>query len=446
LGNALKDQGKLEEAIACFRRALEVDPGCIQAHSSLAFALSFCPGYDTKSICEEAFHWNQRFALPLAHEIHPHSNDRSPDRRLRIGYVSPDFRNHCQAFFTTPLLSSHDHQAFEIFCYSDVVRPDRITARLRSCTDRWRDITGLSDEQVAQRIRQDEIEVLVDLTMHLEGSRLLVFARKPAPVQVCWLAYPGTTGLSTIDYRLTDPHLDPPELFDRFYIEESVRMPDTFWCYDPLTDQPAVNILPALNNGYVTFGCLNNFCKVNVDVLRLWAHVMKSVDRSRLLLMCPEGSSREHVHDILQREGIERQRTSFVAFQPRSTYLQLYQNIDIGLDTFPANGHTTSLDAFFMGVPVVTLVGDTAVGRAGLSQLRNLDLPELVAETDDQFVQIAAELASDLPRLNALRGGLRDRMRLSALMDAPRFARNIESAYRQMWQRWCREHRDAELA
>jgi predicted O-linked N-acetylglucosamine transferase (SPINDLY family) len=439
LGNALKDQGQLEAAITCFRRALELDPKCMPAQSSLTFATPFCQGYDTKSNGEEARRWHQQFAQALAHEIRPHPNDRSIDRRLRIGYVSPNFRNHCQAFFTTPLLSSHDHEAFEIVCYSDVVCPDETTARLREHADGWHEIVDLTDEQVAQRVRQDQIDVLVDLTMHLDGSRLLVFARKPAPVQVCWLAYPGTTGLATIDYRLTDPQLDPPGVFDRFYSEESVRLPDTFWCYDPLTDNPAVSSLPALSNGYVTFGCLNNFCKVNVEVLRLWAKVLKSVDRSQLLLMCPGGSCRERVCDIFRTEGIARERVSFVAFQPRAQYLQLYEKIDIGLDTFPANGHTTSLDAFFMGVPVVTLVGDTVLGRAGLSQLKNLNLLQLAAASRDQFVQTAADLAGDLPRLRELRETLRERMRTSPLMDAPRFAKNLESSYRWMWQRWCGE-------
>ena len=190
-----------------------------------------------KQSSEEFRRWNQQHAAPLAKFIQPHRNDRSPDRRLRIGYVSPDFRNHCQALFTMPLLSAHDHEHFEIVCYADVVRPDNITERLRSHVGTWRNITGLNHEQVAQLIRQDGIDILVDLTMHMARNRLLVFARKPAPVQVCWLAYPGTTGLTTIDYRLTDPYLDPPGVNDHYYSEESVWLPDTFWCYDPLASR-----------------------------------------------------------------------------------------------------------------------------------------------------------------------------------------------------------------
>jgi predicted O-linked N-acetylglucosamine transferase (SPINDLY family) len=437
LGNALKDQGKLEEALACYRRALELKPDDAETHSNLVYTRVFCPGCDAQTLYEEQRRWNQCHAASLAQFIQPHRNDRSPHRRLRVGYVSPDFRNHAESFFTVPLLSAHDHQNFEIFCYADVVCPDAITARLRSYADAWRNITGLTDEQVAHLVRQDRIDILVDLTMHMARNHLLVFARKPAPVQVCWLAYQGTTGLSTIDYRLTDPYIDPPGLHDRYYSEESVRLADAFWCYDPLADEPAVNALPALEKGYITFGCLNNFCKVNVSVLKLWARVLTAVDRSRLLLLAAEGSHRQHTLDLLEEEGVEPDRVTFFAKLPRPQYLQLHHRIDVGLDTFPYTGQTTSLDAFWLGVPVITIVGQTAVARAGRSLLCNLGLPELVAETPEQFVRIAVELSNDLPRLRDLRATLRDRLRRSPLMDAAGFARNVEAAYREMWRRWC---------
>ena len=229
--------------------------------------------------------------------------------------------------------------------------------------------------------------------MHMAHNRLLVFARKPAPVQACWLAYPGTTGLSAIDYRITDSHLDPPGLHDRCYAEESIRLPDTFWCYDPLNSEPAVNALPAAEGGYVAFGCLNNFCKVNPLVLKLWARVLNAVDRSRLTILAGEGAHRRHAIDLLAEEGVAGDRVTFVAHQPRQQYLRYYHGIDIGLDTVPYNGHTTSLDSFWMGVSVVTLVGPTVVGRAGLCQLTNLGLPELIASSPEQYVRIAVELA-----------------------------------------------------
>ncbi len=437
LGVVFKDMGRLVDAVACYRRALEVKPDFAEAHSNLLYAQVFSPDYDAQSLYEEHRCYDQQHAAPWANSIEPHRNDRSTQRRLKIGYVSPDFRDHCQALFTVPLFSSHDHKDFEIVCYSDVVRPDLITERLRGYVDTWRSIVGIDHERVAQSIRADGIDILVDLTMHMAHNRLLVFARKPAPVQACWLAYPGTTGISAIDYRITDPYLDPPGLYDGCYAEESVRLPDTFWCYDPLVTEPAVNPLPAVEKGYVTFGCLNNFCKVNPFVLKLWARVLHAVDHSRLTLLAHEGSHRQHALDPLAEEGIARDRVKFVGYQPRPQYLRYYHDIDVGLDTVPYNGHTTSLDSFWMGVPVVTLVGQTVVGRAGLCQLTNLGLPELIATSPEQFVRVAIESAQDLPRLSDLRATLRQRMQGSSLMDAPRFARNIEAAYREMWRRWC---------
>ncbi|MGD0389326.1 MAG: tetratricopeptide repeat protein [Tepidisphaeraceae bacterium] len=436
LGVALKDQGRFEEALGHCRRAIEIRPDHA-AHSNLDYLLLFHPGCDAEIIHEELCRWNRQHAEPLKKFIQPHPNDRNPDRRLRIGYLSPDFREHVVGQNLLPLLREHDHQQMEIFCYANVVRTDALTEQFRRYADDWRNIAGLSDSQAATLIRQDRIDILVDLAVHTAKNRLVVFAQKPAPVQVTFAGYPGSTGLETIDYRLTDPYLDPPGLNDHFYSEASIRLPDSFWCYEPRVTEPAVNPLPAQTDGRVTFGCLNNFCKVNEEVLRLWAHVLKTVDQSRLMILCPEGSHRQSLLDLLQREGISADRIELIAGRPRLQYLELYHRIDVGLDTFPYNGHTTSLDSFWMGVPVVTLVGQTVVGRAGLSQLTNLGLPELIAQTPEQYVQIATALAGDLPRLGELRRTLRARMEASALMDAPRFARNIEAAYRQMWRNWC---------
>src|SRR5262249_31125231 len=280
----------------------------------------------------------------------------------------------------------------------------------------WRSTVQLSDQQMAELIRSDGIDVSIDLELHAAHNRLLVFARKPAPVQVSWLGYPGTTGLPTIDYRLTDPYLDPPGLFDAFYSEESLRLPETFWCYNPPPDAVPVSALPALESGAITFGCLNNFCKVNDGCLSLWAEVLRAVPRSRLLLLAPPGQARDPVLSALGRGGIAAARVEFVDPRPRPEYLKLYHRIDLGLDPLPYNGHTTSLDAFWMGVPTLTLVGRTVVGRAGWSQLCNLGLKELAAETPGQFVALAARVAADLPRLQELRATLRQRMQQSPLM------------------------------
>jgi predicted O-linked N-acetylglucosamine transferase (SPINDLY family) len=308
---------------------------------------------------------------------------------------------------------------------------------LRPLADAWRPIVGKSDADVARLIRDDRIDVLVDLTMHMSRNRQLLFAQRPAPVQICWLAYPGTTGNEAIDYRLTDAYLDPPGQADQYYSETTLRLDDTFWCFHPLTSEPAVSPLPAQSRGYVTFGCLNNFCKLNPGVLRLWARVLHTTERSRLLLLAPEGSCRQWPLEVLAAEGITGDRITLVAPRPRADYLALYHEIDLALDTFPYGGHTTSLDAYWMAVPVITLVGQTVVGRAGLSQLENLGLPELIACTPEEFIEIAASFASDLSRLADLRSTLRKRLESSPLMDAPRFARSLERAYRAAWSRWC---------
>ena len=443
LGNAAKDMGQLDEAIDYYRKAIAIKPDFHQVHSNLVYTLHFRQDYDAQAILREHRIWNQTHAQPLQQHVQPHTNDRSPDRRLKIGYVSPDFRDHCQCFFTDPLLSRHDKRQFEIFCYSGVLLEDAVTKRLRGYADHWHSTVSLSDEKLADAIRADGIDVLVDLTMHMTRSRILAFVYRPAPVQVSWLAYPSTTGVDAIDYRLTDPHLDPPGMYDQDYSEKSLRLPDTFWCYDlsvvGLGDGqgPGVGPLPALQNGFVTFGCLNNFCKVTPRTLSLWAQTMAAVPKSRLILLTPEGSTRQRVLDQLAAGGITADRVEFFLPRPRRIYLETYHRIDLGLDTLPYNGHTTSLDSFWMGVPVVTLVGQTIVGRAGWSQLSNLNLRELAARTDQQYVQIVTDLAADLPRLAQLRASLRQRMRQSPLTDGVRFARNMENAYRQMWRTWC---------
>ena len=440
LGNAFKDQGQLDEAIASYRQAIALKPNYSEGHSNLVYTLHFHPGFDALAIAEEHRQWNQQHAEPLRQCIQPHPNDRSPERRLRIGYVSPDFRAHVVGYNMLPLLANHDRDHFEIFCYAQVTRPDALTEHFRASAQHWRSTVGLADEQLAAQIREDRIDILVDLALHMAHNRLVVFARKPAPVQVTFAGYPGSTGLRTIDYRLSDPYLDPPDTDESIYSEQTVRLPHSFWCYDPLDcGDLRVNSLPAQGNGLITFGCLNNFGKINDAVLRLWASVLRAVPSSRLLLLAPEGSHRQHTLDVLGQEGVVHERIEFIARRPRRKYLELYHRIDLGLDTLPYNGHTTSLDSYWMGVPVVTLVGQTVVSRAGLSQLMNLKLPELISATPEEYVEIAVDLASDLPRLRYLRSTLRARMEASPLMDAPRFARDIEAAYRIMWRQWCLE-------
>jgi protein O-GlcNAc transferase len=435
LGTCWKNLGDFDRAMVCYDRALEIDPNSVPSHSNRLYALYFHPKYDNLKIHAEHVRWNGAQGEPLGKEIRPHGNERNPDRKIRVGYVGPDFRNHCQSFFTIPLLSNHDRGNFEIFAYADVSRPDEITRRIQKYCDQWRNIVGMNDEQVAQFIRGDEIDILVDLTMHMAGGRPLLFARKPAPVVVAWLAYPGTTGLKTVDYRLTDPYLDPVGFNDEFYSEKTIRLPHSFWCYDPLTDQPKVNELPALSNGYITFGCLNNFCKLNAPLLKRWAAVLRAVPDSRFVLLAPRGGSRQMV---LQELKVTADRVEFVDLRARPQYLSTYHRIDLGLDTFPYNGHTTSLDSLWMGVPVVSLMGHTAVSRAGFSQMSNLGLTsELIAQSEEGFVELVKSLANNLHRLRELRSTLRQRMVESPLMNGPLFASHVETVYRQIWRQWC---------
>ncbi|WP_167760250.1 tetratricopeptide repeat protein [Paraburkholderia pallida] len=449
LGNACSKAGRIDEAIACYRRAMACDPGHIGANSNLLFSLMFAVD-DGHAIRAEAEQFSARHeaALLAASEGARHANPPDPARRLRIGYVSPDFRNHCQSLFTTPLLDHHDHSAFEIVCYALSAQRDDVTARLASYADGWHDVREFDDARLAQQIRDDGIDILVDLTMHMDGARRLLFARRPAPVQVAWLAYPGTTGSPSIGWRLTDPWIDPPDdpRVDDQYTERSLRLPDAFWCYDALAPGVEGNALPALSAGHITFGCLNNPSKLTDATLSLWSGVFAALPDARLVLMAPPGGAREQLAARLAAHGIDAARVSFVGFQLRTDYLRTYHQIDIALDTFPANGHTTSLDALWMGVPVPTRYGRTALSRAGLCLLANLGLRELAADNDADYVDIVTALARDLPRLAVLRAELRARMEASPLMDGARFARNVEAAYRHMWEAWCADARGASSA
>jgi protein O-GlcNAc transferase len=277
----------------------------------------------------------------------------------------------------------------------------------------------------------------VDLETHAGKGRLGVFARRAAPVQLCWLAYAGTTGLSNMDYRVTDPYLDPPDSDLSVYAERSLRLADTFWCYDPRRTEPGVNPLPALRSGHITFGSLNNFVKVNREVIALWARVLLEMDQARLILHAPAGDVRRHAIDVFARHGVPSDRIEFLDRMPRTEYLEAYHRIDIGLDPFPYNGGTTSLDAFWMGVPVVTLRGASVMSRAGYCFAMNLGLEQLIARSEEEYVRIAASLGRNLTRLSELRLGLRSRMEASPLMDGPKFARSMEGLFRQAWEHWC---------
>jgi protein O-GlcNAc transferase len=436
LGTGLKDRGELDEAIAAYQRALQIEPSEASTHSNLIFALHLHPNQDKKAIFEEHQRWNRRFSDPQRQFVLPHANDRHWERRLRIGYVSPDFRDHAVGHFVLPLLENHDRERFEVFCYSGVPRPDSMTERFRALAAGWRNTIGVPDARLTEMIREDGVDILVDLTMHTAGNRLTMFARQPAPVQVAWLGYPGSTGLPGIGYRLTDARLEPPGEESAWSAEERIRLTDSWCCYRPAADSPEVNALPALSAERVIFGSLNNFAKVNEGVLARWARVLEAVQGSRLVMRCPEGQARKRVMGFFGARGIGMERLELVGYMSRWEYLKLYHRIDLALDPFPYNGTTTTCEALWMGTPVLTLPGAMPASRAGLSLLSSIGLEELVTYSEMNYLRLAADLAGNLPRLADLRASLRRRMQASPLMDAPRFARNVETAYRSMWERW----------
>jgi len=437
LAGALHDIGRLNEARDCFRKAAELNPQSTAAASNLAFTSYYDPDLDAQAILDEHRRWARRYAEPLADQVRPHLNDRTPERRLRVGFLSPDLCFHPVGQALHPLFLHHDRRHVEFVGYSDVRAPDRYTEQFKSLSEEWHDIVSLSDSQVADRIRADRIDILVDPTLHCAGNRLLVFARKPAPVQVTLLGPPTTTGLTTMDYRLTDSYLDPPGVSDADYTEQSVRLPHSFWIFPVPEQSPPVSALPVLSNGFVTFGCLNQFAKVTRPALDLWVKILKLLPGSRLVLQSPPGSHQGAICALFQQGGIAPERLDFVDRAPRFEYLRRFQNIDLGLDPFPYNGHSSTFDPLWMGVPVITLAGRTVVGRAGVSILSNVGLTELIAHTPEEYIAIAVALARDPARLAGLRAGLRQRMQASPLMDGAQYAKDVEAAFRGMWLKFC---------
>jgi protein O-GlcNAc transferase len=434
LAAALAERGEIDAALVRLRRAIELEPSNATYHGNLVYLSSFSARVSAAEVLAEARAFGARHA-PMPDRPFEHPKDREPARRLRVGYVSADFRNHPAALFLRPLFRHHDRTRVHVIAYSNARRPDAITAELRSLVDEWRDISNLDDDSAAALIRADRVDVLVDLSQHSAGNRLLLFAQQASPVQISWLGYPGTTGVSAIDYRLTDSGLDPPELGSGHNSETLLWLPESFWCYAPLGDEPPVNDLPASKNGYTTFGCLNSFKKASDIALELWARVLSAVPDSRLLLVAPPGTARERVRRALAKHDVAEERVELVAPMPRAEYLATYQRIDIGLDPVPYGGGTTSLDAMWMGVPVVTLAGDRATSRAGSSLAQNLGLSEVVARSPEVYIDHAVALATDAQRLAELRQALRPRLAASSLVNAPRFAGHVEDAFFEAWQR-----------
>lgn len=438
LGNAYTESGELDQALASYRRAVELSPDAPYFHSNLLLAMHYHPGIGVAELAAEHARWAARQAKPLRASLRPHPNPRQPDRKLRIGYVSPDFRDHAVARFFLPLLRHHQRESLEIYAYAAVPHPDAVTESIKELVDGWRPIEALTDSQAAELIRQDQVDLLVDLAGHTGSNRILIFAHKPAPVQVTWLGYPDTTGLDTVDYRLTDARADPPGLSDQWNREQLFRLPRCAWCFEPGDSPPPASPAPSRP---LTFGSFNNFAKISSTALRLWTQILLATPGSHLLLKTSRRLSDE-VQDRLRANfhaaGVDPRRIIIRGREKdRGDHLSLFHQVDIVLDSFPYHGTTTTCEALWMGRPVVCLVGQTHVSRVGLSLLTNAGLPELAACDEAEYVRIAVALAHDRPRLASLHATLRAQLEASPLMDAPRFARDLETAFRSMWHTWC---------
>jgi predicted O-linked N-acetylglucosamine transferase (SPINDLY family) len=434
LAGLMRDHGRLNEALACYRRILEFAPGNAEAESGLLASENLVEP-DPEVVFRRNLAWGRMQARAPAGDF---ENEADPDRRLRVGYVSGDFRYHVAARFIEPVLESHDFAKFEAVCYDNWSRPDAFTARLQRHADEWRYVADLSDAALAELIRRDRIDILVDLSGHTRLNRLRVFASKPAPVQAAFLGYPATTGLGAMDYRITDRFADPPGLSERYYTETLVRVPDSLWCYKPDSQLAEVSPLPALGTGNLTFGSFNNSTKIGPEAIGLWSEVLRAVPRSRLLLVTiPHGRAREDLERAFESRGIDPGR---LEFWPRVTvpeFQRLHHRVDVALDTFPSNGGTTTCESLLMGVPVITLAGRAFVSRAGLSILTNAGIPEFVAQSADEYVAIARRCADDPAELGGLRQLLRHRFLRSPVADAGRYVAGLEGVYRQIWGRWC---------
>ena len=442
LGRAYKAQGRTAEAIIQHRAALAIKPDP-NTHSNLLYSLNLLEGLSPAAVYLEHRQWAERHAGAASARAAFPEWDFSPGRRLRIGFVSPDFVHHAVSYFFAPVLAHLDRGQFETFCYSNALVPDEVTERFRGQAEHWRDIARLGDAAAAELIRGDRIDVLFDLAGHTARHRLLVFAARPAPVQVTWLGYPNTTGLAEVDYRLTDAVCDPAARSEAWHSETLVRLPGGFSCYSPPADAPPVGPLPAAAAGHLTFGSCNNFAKVTPAMIGWWAAVLGDHPGSRLLLKSrglADAATAQRVREGFARAGVTGDRLSLDG-QDRSVHdhLRLYHRIDVALDTFPYNGTTTTCEALWMGVPVVTRAGETHAARVSASFLTQVGCPEWIAESAEGYRAICRRLGADLPRLAAIRAGLRERFRRSPLADGPGFVRRLETAVRSLWARRCWE-------
>ena len=431
--------GKTEEGIELLRRALEKNPENVSIHSNLLWYMHYLSNQDPQMLFEEHKRWGRMHTPPSMAKT-SHENDPDPDRRLRIGYLCPDFRVHSTAYTFGPFLDGHDREVVEVYGYGNVAKPDKVTEQLKHQFDHYRSVYGMDDKALVNLIEQDKIDILVEIGGHVGDNRLMAMAYKPAPIQVDYGGI-NTSGMEQMDYRLTDSLLTPPYL-QKFSVEESVYLPGGLYCFKPPGFAPPLAALPAERNGYVTFGSFNGSLKANPYIVSIWAEVLKANDNSRFLMKIGGGHDQllsEYYFGLFEQLGIDRERVEIHNWKLPVQHLQLYGQVDIVLDTYPVNGAMTTLEGLWMGVPVISLVGKYGfLSRMGLSILSRIDMEFFAVSTPGEYIAKATALAQNLPSLAKIRASMRQRMACSTLLDAKAFARGLEDAYRKMWYRWCR--------
>jgi predicted O-linked N-acetylglucosamine transferase (SPINDLY family) len=432
-------QGRPDLASGHFRQALALKPDLATAQSNLLFCLNYDPDVDPDTVFAEHRRQGKQIearAQIMTADRSPHIGN-SPERRLRVGYISPDLRYHPLSRYFEPVLAHHDPEKVETFCYAEVLFPDSVTKRLEKLAHGWYSTCHQTDAQVAQRIRADKIEILVDLAGHTANNRLGVLAYKPAPIQATWLGYMNTTGLSCVDYRITDDVLDPVGEPVRD-TEELLRLPSGMCCFAPPAEAPEVSCLPAKRRGYVTFGSLHNLFKLNGKVFDLWSQILQALPDARLLVfrdMMTE-TARNSIRRLFEQRGIPADRLDLRKGVSNPSYLSVYGEIDISLDAFPCTGGVTTCESLWMGVPMLTLCGVRPAGRNAAALLTHARLSDWISRTKEEYVRIAVDSANSLDQLAKLRSSLREQM-MATLCDAKRFTPQLEDAYRTMWRKWC---------